>query len=113
VFSTGNGSKTDAADAHSIAVVALRISALPQVAVDGNLAALRLLADRRDELAHARTQTVRRLHRSPLQLIPGGARRFLFARQAKAMVATVRLRDIAGRTRRRLAAEPRAPPWQP
>ena len=105
VFSTGHGRKTDATDAHSIAVVAVRTPGLTQVAVDGELVALRLLADRRDELAGARTRTVSRLHRLLLELIPGGAPRFLSATQAKALLATVRPRDVAGRTRRQLAAE--------
>jgi hypothetical protein len=61
VFSTGHGRKTDATDAHSIAVVAVRTPGLNQVGIDGELVALRLLSDRRDELAHARTQTVSRL----------------------------------------------------
>jgi transposase len=105
VFSTGHGRKTDATDAHSIAVVAVRTPDLARVAVDGELVALRLLADRRDELAGARTRTVNRLHRLLLELIPAGAPRFLSATQAKALLATVRPRDVAGRTRRQLAAE--------
>ena len=105
VFSTGQGRKTDATDAHSIAVVAVRTPDLAEVAVDGELVALRLLADRRDELAGARTRTVSRLHRLLLELIPGGAPRFLSATQAKALLATVRPRGVAGRTRRQLAAE--------
>ena len=105
VFSTGHGRKTDATDAHSIAVVAVRTPNLNQVGVDDELVALRLLADRRDELAGARTRTVSRLHRLLLELIPAGAPRFLSATQAKALLATVRPRDIAGRTRRQLATE--------
>jgi transposase len=105
VFSTGHGRKTDATDAHAIAVVAVRTPGLNQVVVDDELVALRLLADRRDELAGARTRTVSRLHRLLLELIPGGAPRFLSALQAKALLATVRPRDVAGRTRRRLAAD--------
>ena len=105
VFSTGHGRKTDATDAHSIAVVAVRTPHLNQVSVDDELVALRLLADRRDELACARTRTVSRLHRLLLELIPAGAPRFLSATQAKALLATVRPRDVAGRTRRQLAVE--------
>ena len=105
VFSTGHGRKTDATDAHAIAVVAVRTPGLNQVVVDDELVALRLLADRRDELAGARTRTVSRLHRLLLELIPAGAPRFLSATQAKALLATVRPRDIAGRTRRQLATE--------
>src|SRR3954464_14762866 len=63
VFSTGQGRKTDATDAHSVAVAALRTPDLHQVTSDQQHVALRLLADRRDELARTRTQTVNRLHR--------------------------------------------------
>ena len=105
VFSTGHGRKTDATDSHAIAVVAVRTSGLRQVVIDGEVVALRLLADRRDELAGARTRTANRLHRLLLELIPAGAPRFLSATQAKALLATVRPRDVAGRTRRQLAAE--------
>ena len=50
-------------------------------------------------------QTVNRLHRLLLELLPGGAKKFLSAAQAKELLATVGPRDIAGQTRRRLAAE--------
>ena len=105
VFSTGQGRKTDATDAHSVAVVALRTPGLRSVQVDGTTVALRLLVDRRDELGAARTWTVNRLHRLLVELIPGGASKFLSATQAKALLATVRPREIVGKTRRRLAAE--------
>jgi transposase len=45
------------------------------VSYDEELIALRLLADRRDELAKHRVQTLNRLHRLLSQLIPGGATR--------------------------------------
>ena len=61
--------------------------------------------NRRDELGAARTLTVNRLHRLLADLIPGGAKTFLSATQAKALLATVRPRDVVGKTRRRLAAE--------
>ena len=72
---------------------------------DGELEALRMLTDRRDELAHQRVQTVNRLQRLLSELLPGQRKRDLSAAQAKAMLATVRPRDIAGKTRRRMAAE--------
>ncbi len=105
VFSTGQGRKTDATDAHSVAVVALRTPGLRPVQVDDTTVALRLLVDRRDELGAARTWTVNRLHRLLLELVPGGAKQFLSATQAKTMLATVRPRDVVGKTRRKLAAE--------
>ena len=104
-FDTGHNRKTDALDAHSIAMVAVRTAGLRVLAPDGELEALRMLTDRRDELARQRVQTVNRLHRLLSELIPGQRKRDLSALQAKAMLATVRPRDVAGKTRRRIAAE--------
>ncbi len=65
-----------------------------------------MMVDRRDELGRARTQTINRLHRLQLELIPGGAKQYLSAPQACALIATVKPRDIVGKTRRRFAVEP-------
>ncbi len=105
VFSTGQGRKTDPVDAHSVALVGLRSHGLRVIEVDDATVALRLLVDRRDELGVTRSQTINRIHRLLLELLPGGAKKFLSANQAKALLASVRPRDIVGRTRRRLAAE--------
>ena len=105
VFATGNGRKNDPVDAHSVALVALRTPGLVQVQVEEDLVVMGMLADRRDELGRARTQVVNRLHRLLLELRPGGAGKFLSARQARALIAAVRPRDLAGKTRRRLATE--------
>ncbi len=105
LFDTGHNRKTDALDAHSIAVVAVRTAGLRVVVEDGELEPLRMLTDRRDELARQRVQTVNRLQRLLSELLPGQRKRDLSATQAKAMLATVRPRDIAGKTRRRMAAE--------
>jgi hypothetical protein len=83
VFDTGQGRKTDPVDAHSVAVAALRAKGLRQVAVDDATVALRLLADRRDGLGRARTDTINRLHQQLLELVPGGAKKFLSAPQAR------------------------------
>jgi transposase len=45
------------------------------------------------------------VHRLLLELLPGGAKKFLSAAQARALLAPVRPRDVVGRTRRRLAAD--------
>src|SRR4051812_26918721 len=110
VFSTGQGRKTDATDAHSVAVVALRTPVLREVLVDDATAALRLLADRRDELGTARTLTVNRLHRLLTELIPGGAKKALSAAQARALLATVRPRECGRQdpSSARLRADQRA-----
>jgi transposase len=105
VFATGNGRKSDPVDAHSVAMVALRSHGLVQVPTDEDLVVMGMLADRRDELGRARTQTINRLHRLLRELFPGGAKRFLSAQQARNMIATIKPRDLPGKTRRRLAAE--------
>jgi transposase len=105
VFDTGQGRKTDAADAHAIVMVALRDKGLREVAARPELTALRLLCDRRDELSRARTQALNRMHRLFLELLPGGAPVKKSASQYKSLLATVRPRDLAGQTRRRMAAE--------
>ncbi|MCA1705648.1 MAG: IS110 family transposase, partial [Actinobacteria bacterium] len=86
VFATGNGRKSDPVDAHSVAMVALRTPDLVRVEVDADLVVIGMLVDRRDELGRART--VNRLHRLLLELFPGGAKKFLSAAQARALVAT-------------------------
>jgi transposase len=63
-----------------------------------------MVIDRRTELARQRIQTVNRLHRLLSELIPGTTKRDMTALQAKAKLASVRSRDLAGKTRRRIAA---------
>jgi len=107
VFDTGQGRKTDATDAHSIAAVAVHARGLRELALeDTDLEVMRLLVDRRDEVAHLRVQIVNRLHRLLTELIPGGAaKRDLSALQARRILAGIRPRDPAGATRRRLAMD--------
>jgi transposase len=64
-----------------------------------------MVIDRRDELTRQRVQTVNRLHRLLAELIPGTAKRDITALQAKAKLASVRPRDLAGKTRRSIAAD--------
>ncbi|WP_020145957.1 IS110 family transposase [Terracoccus sp. 273MFTsu3.1] len=108
IFATGNGRKTDPVDAHSVALAALYAPGEPglrRVLVEDDLVVMGLMVDRRDELGRARTQTLNRLHRLLLELIPGGAKTFLSAPQARALVATVKPRDLVGKTRRRFVVE--------
>ncbi|MFD6358197.1 IS110 family RNA-guided transposase [Nocardia tengchongensis] len=105
VFATGNGRKTDPVDAHSVALAALHAPNLRRVTADPELIALGMLADRRDELGRARTETLCRLHRLLLELIPGGAKVFLSARQARELIAPITPTDAAVRVRLRLVVE--------
>lgn len=100
VFATGQGRKTDATDAHSVALVATRMARLRPVVDDEQLAVLRVLVDRRRSLVEDHTRIVSQVHALVLQLIPGGAKRDLSASQAKRLLASVRPRDVAGKTRR-------------
>ena len=105
VFAAGNGRKTGPVDAHPVALAALRAPGLVQIQAGEDLVVMGLLAGRRDEPVRARTQVTGRLHRLLLELVPGGAKKFLSARQARTLITAVRPRDLAGKTRRRLAAE--------
>lgn len=105
LLDTGHGRKTDAHDAHSVAVAAVRAKDLRVLAPDGQLEALRTLVDHRDQLSRRRVQTVNRLHRLLAELVPGAVKKDLTAPQAKQALASVRPRDIAGKTRRRVAAD--------
>jgi transposase len=105
VFDSGHARKSDAHDAHAIVMVALRTRGLRQLQVDEDLVVLRLLADRRDELSRSRAQVLNRLHRLLAELVGGGAKRHLSSFKARALLATVRPRDLPGRTRRQLAVD--------
>jgi hypothetical protein len=105
VFATGQGRKTDATDAHSVALAATGVSGLRPVVDDTQLAVLRILAGRRRSLGEDHTRMVCQLHQLLLELIPGGAGKSLSAAQAKTLLARARPRDAAGKARRRAAAE--------
>ncbi len=105
VFTAGQGRKTDATDAHAVALAATRMTGLRPVTTDEQLEVLRILADRRRALGEDHTRMISQLHQLLLELIPGGAKRALSAAQAKVLLARVRPRDPAGQARRRVAAE--------
>ncbi|MEJ7744583.1 MAG: transposase [Nocardioidaceae bacterium] len=79
VFATGQGRKTDATDAHSVALVGTRMAGLRPVVNDEQLAVLRILVDRRRSLGEDHTRMVSQLHQLLLELIPGGAKKDLSA----------------------------------
>ena len=87
LFDTGHNRKTDAHDAHAVAVVAVRTPGLRVLSRDVELEALRILVDRRQELTGTRIQTVNRLQRLLSELIPGRAKKDITTLQAKAILA--------------------------
>jgi transposase len=75
VLSTGHGRKTDPDDAVSVAVAAQGAPGLRQVGVEDHAVVLHLLTNRREDLVAMRTQTINRLHRLLVDLVPAGAAR--------------------------------------
>lgn len=61
VFATGQGRKTDATDAHSVALAATRMQRPRPVANDQQLTVLRIFADRRRSLGEDHTSMVSQL----------------------------------------------------
>jgi transposase len=105
IFATGQGRKTDATDAHSIALVGVRMSGLRPVVNDEQLEVLRMCVDRRQSLGEEHVRKVCQLHKLLLELIPGGAKTFLSAAQAKELLKKVRPTNAAGKVRKAHALE--------
>jgi transposase len=105
VLSVGHGRKSDPDDAVSVAVAARSVPQLRQVGVEDQAVVLHLLTKRRQDLVAARTQTINRLHRLLLDLVPGGARRNLTAKRAAALLSEVTPTSAPAVTRWQLATE--------
>jgi transposase len=105
MFATGQGRKTDDTDAHSIALVGVRISGLQPVITDDRLEMLRLLVDRRRRLGREHVTKICQLHQLLLELVPGGAKKDLSAAQARKILAGIRPKDEVGKLRKRVALE--------
>ena len=105
VFATGQGRKTDATDAHSVALVGTRMAGLRPVVNDEQLAVLRILVDRRRSLGEDHTRMVSQLHQLLLELIPGGAKKDLARRGC-----SLRSRKCTRSARPRKSAQQRRSP---
>jgi transposase len=105
LLSTGGGRKTDTTDALSVAQVALHRTDLRVVAPEDQTTILRLLSERRDDLAHERARLLNRLHGLLRDLIPGGAPTGLSADKAAALLRTIRPTTATQACRRDLARD--------
>jgi transposase len=105
VLSVGHGRKSDPDDAVSVAVAARSVPALRQVGMEDQAVVLHLLTKRRQDLVAARTQTINRLHRLLMDLVPGGARRNLTAKRAAALLDQIAPTGAPAVTRWQLAGE--------
>jgi transposase len=105
LLATERSDKTDAYDARSAAVVALRHRGLRPVGLEDHAAVLRLLAKRHHDLVAHRTRIVCRLHAVLCQLVEGGLTRDLTATRAGAVLRRVRSTNAVVAERRRVAVE--------
>src|SRR5450756_2341431 len=90
MLARGHGRKTDGIDAASVARVAQSQSDLRHVGPEDHSTVLRLLSDRRDELAKGRRTVINRLHRLLRDLHPGGAPTELSAEAAARLLGRIR-----------------------
>jgi transposase len=103
LLDSGNNDKTDAHDARSAAVVALRHPKLRQVRPVDHASVLRLLADRHHQLTRTRTQSVNRLHSLLCEFIEGGVSQRLSADRAGKVLQRIRPVTALDVERKRIA----------
>ena len=105
LLDTGGTRKTDQADAASVAHAAMRRSQLRRVAAEDHTTQLRLLSERRDDLAAERVRVLNRLHVLLRDLVPAGAPTDLTAAKAAALLRSVRPLTTTDVCRRDLLAD--------
>ncbi len=101
----GSGRKTDESDAYAVAVAGLRGHDLQVVLPEDDVAVLKLLSDRRQQLVEQRIAAVNRLHDVLQDLLPGGASKRLTASKALQILAEVHPTDAVTRTRKLIAEQ--------
>jgi transposase len=105
LLDAGRKDKTDAHDARSAAIVALRHRNLRSVELEDHRQVLRLLARRHHQLVAARTRAICRLHAVLCEMIEGGLSKNLSAKRASNELRKIRPNDQVGIERKRIAVE--------
>ena len=105
LLDSGRKDKTDAHDARSAAIVALRHRNLRTVALEDHGQVLRLLARRHHQLTAARTRAICRLHAVLAEMIEGGLSKNLSAQRASIELRKLRPHNQVSIERKRIAAE--------
>jgi transposase len=105
LLDAGRKDKTDAHDARSAAIVALRHRNLHPVPKDDHVQVLRLLARRHHQLIAGRTRAICRLHALLATMVAGGLPPKLTAKRAAAELRAIRPTDAVGRERKHVAVE--------
>jgi transposase len=105
LLDSGRKDKTDAHDARSAAIVALRNRNLRLVVLENHRQVLRLLARRHHQLGASRTRAICRLHAVLREMIAGGLPTNLSAKRAASELRKLRPGDAIGIERKRIAVE--------
>jgi transposase len=105
LLDSGRKDKTDAHDARSAAVVALRHHNLRAVELEDHRQILRLLARRHHQLTAARTRAICRLHAVLCEMIEGGLPKNLSVKRASVELRKLRPLASVGIERKRIAVE--------
>ena len=105
LLDSGRKDKTDAHDARSAAIVALRHRNLPEVELEDHRQILRLLARRHHQLIAARTRAICRLHAVLAEMVEGGLSKNLSAKRAASELRKLRPVDAISIERKRIAIE--------
>jgi transposase len=105
LLDAGRKDKTDAHDARSAAIVALRHRNLHAVVLEDHRQVLRLLARRHHQLVAGRTRAICRLHAVLCEIVEGGLSKNLTAKRAAFELRKLRPSDAIGSERKRIAAE--------
>jgi transposase len=105
LLDSGRKDKTDAHDARSAAIVALRNRDLRCVAIEDHRQILRLLARRHHQLTAARTRSICRLHAVLCEMVEGGLSKNLSAKRAASELRKLRPTDAIGIERKLIASE--------
>jgi transposase len=105
VLGTGQSTKTDPNDAHSVAVAALHAASLAEVRPADHVTVCRLLAKRHTDVARWRTKLCCRLHALITELVPGGISKEVVVNQAQALIDGLEPDDVAAVERHRQAVE--------
>jgi transposase len=105
LLDAGRTDKSDAHDARSAAIVALRHARLRPVRSVDHSAVLRLLASRHHDLTASRTRTICRLHALLCLLTPGGLTRRLSAARAGRALQGLRPVELVAVERKRMAID--------
>jgi transposase len=105
LLAAGNTNKTDANDARSVAVAALRSAARREVGAEDHRTVLAIWAKRHRDLSRARTQVACRLHAVLCDLVPGGFSKEISAGQGANLLERIAPAGAVGNARWELAGE--------